>query len=305
MNGDRLRRGLPRRPLLLGVPLLAVGARSRAQPAAVQEGVFDPAGRRLDRSNLRPSFIEDFDSFSHSDGAAGRWRTNLGYGGPRSIDSHTFTSSRQRQIFVSQQTLGATGNEPLGLDPFRLRGGVLSIEARRMPPQAAARLWNYDFVSGVITTRFSFSQTYGYFEARMRMPAGRGFWPAFWLLRRDGRWPPEIDIVEMLGHDPRRIYLSWHAQEGGRRRSLTRPIRVPDTTTGFHSYGFMWRPETMAWYFDEVEIWRQPTLPDWHEPAYIILNLGVGGDWPGNPDATTPFPSSMDVDFVRAWRFAA
>jgi hypothetical protein len=286
---------------LLALPALALGRDAVAGQRRPLR-VFDPAGPRLDRRGLVPTFAEEFNSFERSEGRGTRWRTVLGYGGPFALANRTFPRSGQQQMFVSREALGSGGTTPLGIEPFHLDNGVLAIEASRTPPEAAHRLWNYPYVSGLITTKFSFAQLYGHFEARIRMPAGRGFWPAFWLLPQDNRWPPEIDVVEMLGHDPRIIYLSWHSTApDGRKVDLTERVRVPDTSADFHLYGVTWTREEIIWYFDEVELWRQPTPHDMHSPMFLLLNFSVGGRWPGNPDATTSLPARMLIDTVRAW----
>ena len=98
----------------------------------------------------------------------------------------------EQQIYVDPRYAGR--GRPLGLDPFRVQNGVLSIVASRTPPELKAVLFNNPYVSGILTTQESFSQKYGYFEIRAKIPLGIGVWPAFWMLANDGGWPPEIDV---------------------------------------------------------------------------------------------------------------
>lgn len=161
------------------------------------------------------------------------------------------------------------------------------------------------YLSGAISTYGTFSYTYGYLEARIRLPAGTGFWPTFFLypdsLTRHGYH--EIDIVEAKGQEPRIAHqtlgyapvgheITWHtyAYESS-----------VDLTQDFHVYGLWWQPGRLTWYVDGVathtETHNVPTIP-----MYIILNLAIGGSYPGPPDASTPFPSFMVVDYVRLYR---
>jgi len=137
---------------------------------------------------------------------------------------------------------------------------------------------------------------------RARMPGGRGLWPAFWLLPVDRSWPPEIDVLEILGNDPTTLHTNAHSKASGKHTDAPSVIRLPDTSAGFHSYAVDWEADEIRWYFDGVEVARVPTPPDMHKPMYMLVNLAVGGHWPGSPDASTSFPAVLAIDWIRAYR---
>lgn len=273
------------RRLIIGMLVAAFGvAPARAQTAPL------PA--------LRLTFEENFDALRLRVGSTGVWSTTYGYGG---IANRTLTSNRELQLYVEPGFRG-TSARSLGFEPFAVTGGVLAISAVRVPRQTARRMWGYRYASGLLNTRESFAQTYGYFEIRARLPAGRGLWPAFWLLPADGSWPPEIDVFEQLGRDPSTIYVALKTGVGENLDVL--PIDVKTATTAFHSYGVLWDRDSVVWYIDNVEVRRLPTPGDMHVPMYMLVNLAIGGAWARAPDDTTPFPATLEVDYVRAYALA-
>lgn len=171
----------------------------------------------------------------------------------------------------------------------------------------------FPYTSGLVTTgryylerpepdRFSF--TYGYVEARAKPPTGLGLWSAIWLLPSDQESKPEIDIMEVLGHQPEILEMHFHCGYGEcAGRSYGHEISTADLTQDWHVYGVEWSPDAIVWYLDGIERWRfTDTAAIPNEPMYLLANLAVGGDWPGNPDATTRFPASFEVDYVRIWQ---
>jgi beta-glucanase (GH16 family) len=172
----------------------------------------------------------------------------------------------------------------------------LRIEAR---PRA---MEGYPYTSGIITTQKGFNQQYGYFEIRARLPAGQGLWPAFWLLPATPNVPWEIDVFELHGHLPDNIYMANHWLDGnGEHDWVTRRYRGPDFTADFHTFAVEWNADEIIWYVDDVPRGRTRNgVPA--QPMFLLANLAVGGTWPGFPDETTPFPSSMEIDYIRVWR---
>jgi beta-glucanase (GH16 family) len=181
-------------------------------------------------------------------------------------------------------------------DGYEVAGGRLRLKGERR------RMGGRDYTSGMIASLGKFAQQYGWFEIRAKFPKGKGFWPAFWLLPVTKQWPPEIDVLEILGHEPEKIYFSTHWQDaGGHHQSKTQEYRGPDFSADFHTVALEWKPGEVIWYVDGVERARSSAgVPA--EPMYLIANLAVGGDWPGNPDATTPFPGVMEIDYIRVYR---
>jgi beta-glucanase (GH16 family) len=185
---------------------------------------------------------------------------------------------------------------------FAVKDGVLSIRCEDEPAfyDGAKR----DFRSGMMTTTGKFSQRYGRFEIRCRVPKGRGLWPAFWLLPEPPAWPPEIDVLEILGQETDKIYFSNHwpdpAGRDGNSLSQTGEFKGVDFSDRFHTVAMEWRPGEIRWYVDGVERHRSDqSVPD--QPMFLLVNLAVGG-WAGHPVAETKFPAEFLVDYVRVWR---
>jgi beta-glucanase (GH16 family) len=192
----------------------------------------------------------------------------------------------------------------------RLDGnGNLAIEAHR------ERFGERAFTSARITTAGLFARKWGRFEARIRLPAGRGFWPAFWMLGDAAEtlgWPEcgEIDIMEYVGKEPREVYGTIHGPGYSGSDSLGATLRSRDGrdfAEDFHVFGVDWRPEGIRWIVDGEE-YAALSPGDlggrawvFDAPFSIILNLAVGGRWPGPPDAGTPFPNRLLVDWVRVY----
>ncbi|AFM19319.1 beta-glucanase/beta-glucan synthetase [Mycolicibacterium chubuense NBB4] len=161
------------------------------------------------------------------------------------------------------------------------------------------------FSSGRVQTKDKLSLGYGKTTARIKMPAGQGLWPAFWMLGVDGGLG-EIDIVELVS-DPSTYYATIHGPGGG-----SKPYQVQFTgsvgnlSTGFHDYWVTHAPDVITVGIDGTTIgtFTPRSLPEgarwvFNQPTYAILNLAVGGSWAGPPDASTPFPATMLVDWFR------
>lgn len=222
--------------------------------------------------------------------------------------------------FWGNQTLAGNGERQCYVpEALRFEDGMLTIVAERDPrsrDDCSGAQTDLDYTSGMISTARcnewdacegeGFSQLYGFFAMRARLPSGRGMWPAFWLVPDDASWPPEIDVMEMLGHDPQTIYMTLHYFDAdGERSKQGEAFTGPDTSQGFHEFAVDWQPGLLIWYVDGVERFRVTgeAVPD--VPMYMIVNLAVGGYWPGVPDEETSFPAEMQVDWVRAWRRTA
>jgi len=286
--------------------VLDLGSGQTLRIAGVGEEVISSIQIELDRSGLAQTFVDDFDELSldldgdHVGGRRGTWRTNFGYGGPLSVHSRTLVNNVELEVYVDRLFAG-TGNSSLNLDPFRIVNGKLEIVADKLPEEVRPFVWMRSYSSGLLTTKASFSQTYGLFEIRARMPAGKGLWPAFWLLPVNGDWPPEIDVLEILGDKPDKLYCSWHSNVGGQHSADTQTIDVPDTSAGFHTFSLEWTKDVVNWYFDEIQVASHPTPQDFHQPMYMLVNLAVGGHWPGDPDSSTRFPATYSIDWIRAY----
>lgn len=172
------------------------------------------------------------------------------------------------------------------------------------------------YTSARIVTKGLFSEPYGRFEARMKLPTGKGIWPAFWLLGSNiesSPWPEcgEIDIMENIG-DPTQIYSTLHGPGYSRDHAIPARFTLPAgeaVNTAFHLYSVEWAPNDIKFFIDDHLITHRtpadlPPGTRWafDHPFFIILNVATGGDWPGNPDQTTTFPQQMVVDYVRVYK---
>ena len=246
----------------------------------------------MDTTTYRLLFAEEFDELRlSSDGSAG-WRTTYHWG-----DRHL---NGEQQVYVDPDY--GDGSH----DPFAVEDGVLHITARPAPdgmPTPDGHRWSGAdvYTSGLLNSEELFSFQYGYVEVSARMPAGQGLWPAIWMLESDGGWPAEYDIVEVLGHDPGTLHATAHwSDEDGRHRMDHASATTFDSSDGFHTYGFLWGDDRIEWYFDgELVHASDNRVHD--QSMYLLLNLAVGGGWPGAPDAGTPFPATMAIDYVRVY----
>lgn len=186
--------------------------------------------------------------------------------------------------------------------------GALIIEARQ------EEYLQRNYTSARLKTQGLYAWTYGRIEARMQLPYGNGIWPAFWMLGTDissTGWPAcgEIDIMEHIGRDPNRIYGTVHGPGYSGGNGIGGHISLPTGTLSadFHTYAIEWDPAEIRWYVDEEPYFRvtPADLPgEWvyDHPFFIIINLAVGGNWPGYPDETTTFPQTLRVDYVRVYQ---
>jgi beta-glucanase (GH16 family) len=203
------------------------------------------------------------------------------------------------QLYVDADMADSQGR-PMGLNPFSVRDGVLEIAAAPADERLARLAPDYPYMSGMISSREGFSQLYGYFEARVKLPAGKGLWPAVWLLPADYSWPPEIDIMESIG-DPMKAFMTVHSGA-----AKTPGVEVHPLLPGFHTYAVAWDPQQIVFYLDGKETQRNPTPGDMQrKPMFIMANLAIGGVWAGPPDRSTAWPAKFDIDFIRIYRFAS
>lgn len=174
-----------------------------------------------------------------------------------------------------------------------------------------------DYTSARLKTLGKFSQTYGRFEARIKIPRGQGIWPAFWMLGTDidkPGWPDcgEIDIMENIGKEPALVHGTIHGPEYSGANGIGAPYALPDGHSfadDFHVFAVEWEPKAIRFYVDD-HLYKTLTPADlpngtkwvYDHPFFILLNVAVGGGWPGSPDATTVFPQTMLVDYVRVYQ---
>ncbi|MFM9497227.1 discoidin domain-containing protein [Streptomyces galilaeus] len=246
---------------------------------------------------------DEFDGAANTRPDASKWRSDPGTG-----------PNNELEYYTDHRNAALDG------------AGHLVMEARReatagssCPRDPLSGSGTCQYTSARMNTGAAFQFTYGRVEARIKVPKGNGLWPAFWMMGADfltGRpWPynGEIDIVEVLGKDVKTAYSTVHAPAYNGGGGIGSPYTLPgnaDFSDDFHTWAADWNSKGITYSLDgrtvfsldkdEVERTRGPWIFD--HPHYLILNLAVGGDWPGPTDATTPFPSRMLVDYVRVYQ---
>lgn len=259
------------------------------QPAQVQ----NDAGNNARSSSVPDGYRMIFsDEFRGSNLDSGKWNSSYRWGPYWIINS-------EQQFYVDR-----INNPDFGHNPFSFDGEHLNITAQRTPDWLLSRASHQPYLSGALTTYNKFRMRYGYVEIRARLPRGQGLWPAFWLLHQhDNDRRPEIDVMEMLGHQPNLVYNTYHwVENGSARRSPSFEVWGPDYSQDYHTYGMQWEPGRISWFVDgELRNQFVDGNVSWEE-MYLLVNLAVGGWWPGNPNQETQFPATMSIDYIRAYQ---
>jgi beta-glucanase (GH16 family) len=266
--------------------LLALAAGAVAGPALAAA----PAGFTL-------AWSEDFKQPVHTPPDPARWVYDLGAGGWGNGELETYVDDVRNAHVVA--------------DPFAADGRALQITAERDGRGG--------YRSARILTRDKVTFQYGYVEARIQIPRGQGIWPAFWMLGQDigtVGWPAcgEIDVMENIGREPSRNHGSLHGPSGPGGNGLSSTFDLPGGEglwKRYHLFAIDWREDAVSFYVDGKRYVRY-TPRDlrnggvwaFNKPFFLLLNVAVGGTWPGAPDETTVVPQSMKVDYVRVYRAA-
>jgi len=201
-------------------------------------------------------------------------------------------------------------------DNVKVTGGNLVITALK-EPFIGTDFIRRDYTSGRLKTKGKFAQAYGRFEARMKIPYGKGMWPAFWMMGDNFDavgWPGcgEIDVMENVGNEPSTVHATFHGPGYSGQFGATAEYALPGgekLADDYHIYAIEWEPGEIRFYLDD-HLYFTGTKASlsagkkWvsDHPFFLILNVAVGGDWPGAPDATTVFPQKMLVDYVRVYK---
>ncbi|MEV0798784.1 family 16 glycosylhydrolase [Kribbella sp. NPDC050281] len=259
---------------LVGITLLQAPAEASPQAAAaptatIWEDNFDgPAGQAPD---------------------PGKWRYDIGGSGWGNDERQYYTNSTRNSALDGQGNLVITARQENG-----------GFQCHYGPCQ---------YTSARLLTAQTFTQTYGRFEARIKIPGTQGVWPAFWMLG-GGNWPNdgEIDIMENIGREPNIVHGTIHGPGYSGADGIGAAYNSPDGQpfrNGFHTYRVDWEPNSITWYVDGVQYQRR-TPADlngktwvYNHPFSMIMNVAVGGYWPGYPDGSTVMPQTMTVDYVR------
>ncbi|MFD8917700.1 ricin-type beta-trefoil lectin domain protein [Streptomyces sp. NPDC059569] len=279
-----------RRIALYALALLCYSSLAAAVPAAAAPAPEPSAGGV---GAAAVTFSDDFNGAAGSAVDGGKWQIETG----DNVNNH------ERQYYTA-------GNNNAALDGQ----GNLVITARKDNP-GNYQCWygRCEYTSARLNTSGKFTSTYGRVEARLKVPRGQGMWPAFWMLGNDiGNvgWPNsgEIDIMENVGFEPGTVHGTLHGPgysgSGGIGAGYTLP-NGQAFADAFHTFAIDWSPNAITWSVDG-NVYQTRTPADlggrswvFNKPFFIILNLAVGGYWPGDPNGSTPFPSQLVVDYVR------
>ncbi|MEV6900849.1 family 16 glycosylhydrolase [Amycolatopsis sp. NPDC051372] len=260
--------------LFAAASLLAVGV--QATPA-----VFAPT-----EAAAAASFTDDFNGSAGSPADGSKWNYETG----DNVNNH------ERQYYTS-------GTNNAALDGQ----GHLVITAKRENP-GNYNCWygRCEYTSARLNTSGKFSQAYGHFETRMKLPRGQGMWPAFWMLG-GGNWPAdgEIDVMENVGFEPNTVHGTIHGPGYSGAGGIGAGYSGPNFSDDFHTYAVDWSPNKIVWTVDG-NVYQTRTPADlngnrwvYDHNFFIIMNLAVGGYWPGDPNGSTQFPQQLVVDYVH------
>lgn len=248
--------------------------------------------------SAEPKWVLTFsDEFNGKSGAAPdpkNWKHELGGGGFGNNELQSYTDGNANSFMDGK--------------------GHLIIEARNETTTGPDKI-KRDYSSARMVTRGHFAQAYGKFEARIKQPIGQGIWPAFWLLGDNipgTGWPDcgELDIMEYRGQHPKTQVGSAHGPgySGDRCKSKSIELEKGTLADAFHTYTLEWSPDRIDWKLDG-KLYHTLTPADlegkkwvFDHPFFIILNMAVGGNYGGHPDATTQFPQRLTVDWVKVYK---
>ncbi|WP_027544329.1 family 16 glycosylhydrolase [Bradyrhizobium sp. WSM2254] len=262
---------------------------------------------------LRRTFNEDFDEHPLSGGrwvphyaGGAAWPEARYWGGDGSDFKRKTSANGEQQIYVDPRYSGRTV-APLGLDPFKVKDGVLSIVASRTPPELKSVLFNNEYISGILTTQGTFAQKHGYFEIRAKLPVGHAVWPAFWMLADDGGWPPEVDVLEGRGERPGDLVMTthWRIPSTQKIQSCGFDFAVGDASSTFHNYGVLWEEDRLVYFIDRKPVSDIKVPIGFDDPMYMIVNLAIGSKFflgVGPVDAESPPAVAFEIDRVSAYQ---
>ena len=269
----------------LGLSLLAFTAckdEDKGNDDVGSGGIPVPSGYSLVWSDEFDGSQIDSDNWTYETGDGSAFGLPVGWG------------NNELQIYTN-----SSSNSYLSMDAGN---DVLAITALKNGPD--------DYTSAKLTTQGLQSILFGRVDVRAKVPSGNGLWPAIWMLGENRPiidWPGcgEVDIMEVLGKEPSTMYTTLHYVADGNVKGESQKshsMASGNYSDDYHIYSIVWTPTKIQFLLDESPVYEQIIEADMKEflrPAYLILNLAVGGYWPGNPDASTQFPASLYVDYVR------
>ena len=244
------------------------------------------------------TFSDEFNKAKNAGIDTSKWTAETGGGGWGNNEHQHYTNSVENAYH--------DGNGNL----------VIKAIKKDLPPTFSCWYGQCKYTSARLITRNKFSQKYGRFEARIKLPRGQGIWPAFWMLGDDFLtvgWPNcgEIDILENVGKEPKKVHGTIHGPGYSGADGIGKSYKLKskaDFADDFHVYAIEWEKNKIRWFVDgkRFQTLTPGSLPRgakwvYDHPFHMLLNLAVGGNWPGYPDETTKFPQRMVVDYVRVY----
>ncbi|WP_181777135.1 glycoside hydrolase family 16 protein [Amycolatopsis pittospori] len=243
-----------------------------------------------DAAVMAATFTDDFNGPAGAGIDTSKWHFETG----DNVNNH------ERQWYTS-------GTNNAALDG---QGNLVITAKKENPGNYNCWYGRCEYTSARLSTQGQFSQTYGRYEARMKLPRGQGMWPAFWMLGTDigsVGWPNsgEIDIMENVGFEPNTVHGTLHGPGYSGAGGIGGAYNGPNFSDDFHTYAVEWAPNQIKWFVDG-NLYQTRTPADlngnrwvFDHTFYLILNLAVGGYWPGDPNSSTVFPQRLVVDYVH------
>ena len=247
------------------------------------------------KPSAAPLWQDEFKQPAGSGPDPAKWSYDLGNNGWGNAELENYTDSRENSLVVD--------------DPAATDGKALVIRAVRTAAGG--------YTSARLKTQGKYAAGYGRIDARMKLPRGQGVWPAFWMLAESIAqvpWPAcgEIDIMEVPGHEPGKLHGTLHGPGYSAKHGITQSIDLPGGAAfsdAYHVFAVTRSPGKIEWLLDGkvFHTCTPASLPagsKWvfdDAPFFLLLNLAIGGHWPGYPDATTQFPQELRIDYVRVY----
>jgi beta-glucanase (GH16 family) len=272
--------------MMLSIALVAVMADCKDDPGITTSGSGEENDSEESSDKWELVWSDEFNYEGAPDSS--RWNFETGASGWGNNELQHYTD-RLRNVEVSDSMLVITAREE------NYQGS--DYTSARMITYGSGHFWQY-----------------GRVEARIQLPEGQGIWPAFWMLGKNifegTSWPAtgEIDILEMIGggENDHILHGTAHWDEDGHTYIGDSYTLDEKLSQAFHTFAIEWDEEQIKWFVDGEQYFSLDIQPaaksEFHAPFFILLNIAVGGDWPGSPDNTTEFPQTMKVDYVRVYQ---
>jgi beta-glucanase (GH16 family) len=272
--------------------LIALAAALIAGSGGAANAAAGPA-RAHTAAPAAASFTDDFDGAAGAGVDESKWRFETG----DNVNNH------EREYYTS-------GTNNASLDG---QGNLVITAKKENPGNYQCWYGTCEYTSARLNTASTFTQAYGHFETRMKLPRGQGMWPAFWMLGNDigsNGWPNcgEVDIMENVGFEPGSVHGTIHGPGYSGSAGIGAGYTLPNGQAfadDFHTFAVDWSPNSITWSVDG-NVYETRTPSDlngnrwvFDHPFYVLMNLAVGGYWPGDPDGSTTFPQQLVIDYVH------